>query len=214
MKKQLLILGVILYLFSGAEIVSATLLTANSAVSSQTISLWGRTYNDVNNVAKAIDGEIPSEYTRWTTDTAWWSTGNPTSEYITIDYGELFTIEDIILSVDNNDAYRVDFSTDNSSWTQLFAFEENVSEDVTWGMDTISTIAGDQEYVAALDFNPVQAQYFKIYATGGDRSYSVGEFSAYGTASGAAPVPEPATMLLAGIGLIGIAGSRLRKNKQ
>ena len=152
--------------------------------------------------AAIIDGYTPPEWTQWQTTTTWWV---GTGSQFTIDYGSAFTLADVVVSVDNNDSYRVDYSLDNLSWTTLFNIAWGQG-DVGWGMDTFSTVAGDLEY-HGVDFAPVSTRYLKIYATGGDNLYSVGELQSYGTAQ----VPEPSSILLAGAGLTCLAVARRRR---
>ncbi len=191
-----------------ASMASADLLTPVS------IAGAGTYYNSAGLGADAIIDDIfPIEGSIWTDGwfggthqgltTYWFS--DPS---FTIDYGALFTIEDIIVSVDNNDSYRIDYSVDSSSWINLVNISNSYGE-VNWGMDTMSTFSGDSEYISALDFSSVQAQYLRIFATGGDHMYSVGELQAYGT-----PVPEPSIMLLLGTCLAVSAGIRLRRKKK
>jgi hypothetical protein len=156
----------------------------------------------VNNSVNAGNNVFPSEWGQWQTNTAWW-TG--TAPIITFSYSQVFNIEDILLSVDNNDNYSVEYSLDNSTWTNLFNISSSYGE-VGWGMDTMSTLSGHPEYIAALDFAPVQAQFLRIFATGGDNSYSVGEFQAFGSAVSAVPVPAAAFLFAPA--LMGFLGFR------
>ena len=48
----------------------------------------------------------------------------------------------------------------------------------------------------------------------GDFYFDYAKLTAYGCDNGAAPVPEPATMLLLGTGLVGIAGYGRKKLKK
>ncbi len=58
-------------------------------------------------------------------------------------------------------------------------------------------------------FGPIQARYFKLDAlVSTSNHFNIGEV-AFGAS--AAPVPEPATMLLFGLGLLGLAGVNRRK---
>ncbi len=179
----------------------AALLTADS------VSYTGDGIGWYHYETKMIDGIIPVEHTDWRVHTTYWG---GTGAQFTIDYGALFLIEDLVVSVDNNDYYTVEYSTDHSTWSNLFDISKNVGEQ-GYGMDTMSTVAGNTEYIASLDFTTVTAQYLRIFATGGDNSYSVGEIQAYGIPNA---VPEPATMLLFGTGLAGLVGSRMRKKKK
>ena len=153
-----------------------------------------------HNEALIIDGIFPGQGTGWTSAaTVYWN--GPESKF-EIDYGALFTIEDVTLSVDNNDSYLVEFSQDGAVWSSLFTVDIGDGE-ITWGMDTMTSMAGEAEYVSGIDFEPVEARYLRIMSVGGDNMYSVGEIQAYGT--GDAPVPEPSTLLLFGAGAAGMA---------
>ena len=196
MKKLLVFLCAMLLVFAiTPSLGQATLIPASSASGTGF-------YNNSPNLL--IDGIIPGQGTLWNLNTnVWW---NGTGPIFTIDLGGLYYVEDIILSVDNNDSYDVDYSVNNSDWSSLFSLSSAYGE-VNWGMDTMGTIAGDSEYVWQINFSvPVEAQYLRIYAIGGDNSYAVGELQSYGE-----PVPEPATMLLLGFGLIGLAGIGRKK---
>jgi len=174
-----------------------------SVLSPVTVSATG-TYNGLVYIN---DGTFPGEFSQWQTSTTWWSGEGPK---FTIDYGSTYNITDVTLSVDNNDDYRVEWSNDNASWNQLFSISRHYGE-VSWGMDTMSTDNMNiAEYISNIDFAPVEAQFLRIFATGGDRLYSVGEFQASGTDVSAVPVPT--AFWLMGSGIIGLL-SISRKNK-
>ena len=107
MKKKLMVLiGIIVF---SAGICSAALLTPVSITGA-----GGTYYHDAGLI---IDGTIPNEGSSWTgyTNTYWRSK----DVYFTIDYGSDIVIEDIVVSVDNNDHYKIDYSIDGSLWTHL-----------------------------------------------------------------------------------------------
>jgi hypothetical protein len=167
---------------------SATTLSGNPS------SITGATY--------AGDSSFPTERAFWKNSTAWW---HGTDQVMSFTYTQVFNIEEILLSVDNNDEYRVQSSLDGSTWSTLFDINRSHGEH-NYGMDTMSTLAGHGEYIAALNFAPVQAKFLRIFATGGDNSYSVGEFQAYGSTVSAVPVPAAALMFAPA--LLGFMGLR------
>jgi len=189
-------------LFMGIAWVSSV--SATQLIAFDTVSGTG-TYTGA--LTLLTNNVFPAEGGAWQTNTVWWK-NQESAAIFNFDMGESYHVEDVILSVDNNDRYRVDYSTDNNNWQPLFEISNTYGE-ITWGMDTMGTNSSLAEYVSQIDFTPITAQYLRIYATGGDHMYSVGEFQAYGTQ----PVPEPATLILFGSGLAGIAGLRRKQGK-
>jgi len=191
-----------------AKITVYSLILFTSSASAATLlapSLIGST-GAINYTEKAADSVFPSEGGFWKTNTAYWSGTTPS---LTISFSEIFEIEDILVSVDNNDSYQIDYSTDGSSWASLLNIRSNYGE-VWSGMDTMSSLSGHSEYISGIDFSPVLAQYLRISATGGDNSYSVGELQAFG--SNVSAVPVPAAVLMFTPALLGFFGLRRKAN--
>jgi F5/8 type C domain/PEP-CTERM motif len=186
-----------------------------------------------NSLDLLTDGTFPAEWSPWdstsTVSFNQWGSGYD-REFFIFDMGSLFTINDIAISVDNNDSYTIEYSTDQSNWLNLTTVDLHFGN-VTNGMDTMTTISGNFGYVGGLDFTQsVLAQYLRIYVDGwqgstgtsspdvGDGAYALGEFQAFGEAyvappTGPAPVPEPSTFLLLGGGIAGLAFYRRRTKK-
>jgi len=150
-----------------------------------------------NNTSLLIDGSIPPEGTVWTNPTnVYWSSTVPT---FTLDFGSVYTLDDLLIQVDNNDDYRIDYSLNGSGWSTLYTIPIGLGN-INNGMDTFTQ--------SDINFTPVNARYLRISATGGDDKYAVSEIQAFGTSV----VPEPGTITLLGSGLL--LGQVFRRRKQ
>jgi len=180
-----------------------------------------------NNLDLLTDGTFPAEGSHWQSDSTvyfnQWSEAYD-REYFVFDMGSFFLIDDMSISVDNNDSYTIEYSTDQSNWLGLTVVDLGFGE-VSGGMDTMTSISGESEYISGLDFaQSGPGQYLRIYVDGwqydgsGDGAYSLGEFQVFGEAYVAppeapAPVPEPSTLLLLGAGLGGLMVYRRKAKK-
>jgi hypothetical protein len=132
----------------------------------------------------------------------------------TIDLGAKFNVTGVLWSVDNNDSYTLQTSTDNVTFSTLFTVQiadGNIAVS-PGGMDTMTSFAGT-DFVANMAFSPVDARYIRVSAVDGDGLYSIGEVQAFGQltpVSGA--VPEPSTYGIVGAAaLAGLVLLRRRK---
>ncbi len=168
-------------------------------ISQASLSVTGTgSYN--HSLSLLTDGTVPTEGSYWLgSESINWT---DTTTTFTLDLGSLSNINNILVSVDNNDDYSVEWSTDNQSWYSLLTIDSSYGE-ITWGMDTMSSDSANPEYISALDFAPVTAQYIRIFATGGDDSYAIGELQV-----SSSPVPVPPAVLLFASSLLGFLGFR------
>ncbi|NLI46307.1 MAG: hypothetical protein GX414_04290 [Acidobacteria bacterium] len=128
-----------------------------------------------NKPSLLVDDKIVEEGTAWTDDqTVHWS--DP-GVYFIIDFGKIRPVFDIMIQVDNNDDYIVDYSVDGTAYTRLFAIGAD-DGNVTYGMDTMISLDAHPAYEPKIDFKPVRARFLKVYALGGDGLYAVTEVDA------------------------------------
>ncbi len=119
-----------------------------------------------------IDGRIPVEGGEWDAETSvYWS--DPESFFV-IDLGRLKEVTGIQIQVNPGNGYRVDYSQEGREYIPLLEILDP-GGDVDAGMDTISTVPGNSEYIPDLDFFPVQARYLKVYAVEGSGPFAVSE---------------------------------------
>ena len=150
-----------------------------------------------NSTALIHDGAIPAQGSVWNLpDKVWWNT--TTTPTFTLDLGAIYLLQDFVVSLDNNDTYRFQYSTDNVTYNNLVDVSSAFGE-IGGGMDTFSSVFGNPDYVAGVDFTATSARYVRVFATAGDNSYSTGEIQLFGESA----VPEPSTFVLltAGLGL-------------
>ena len=163
------------------------------------------------------------ENNNWLANSIWWS---DSSGVITMDLGSSFAVQDILIQVDSNDQYQLDYSIDNTSWSSLFTISPEDGE-ISYGMDTMSSDPLHSEYMANMTFATVEAQYLRISASGGDSAYFLSELQVFGNplndtnsveayfaqAQTVSPVPAPPSLMLFSAGLIILAGLQYRRKK-
>jgi len=139
-------------------------------------------------------------------DSAWWIG----SKSITMDFGSSFMLQEVLIQVDTEDSYQVDYSIDNINWSTLFTVNPT-DGDLTKGMDTMSSDVLHEDYVASMDFLAVETRYLQISAFDGDNLYFISELQAF---TGVSPVPAPPSIMLFGAGLMMLMGVQYRRKKQ
>jgi hypothetical protein len=138
------------------------------------ITSTGEFENDMNLI---IDGRIPFEESEWNdAQNVFWE--DPEVSFI-IDLGQIYEVTGIVIQVDTNDDYRIEYSVNSVDYIVLTEILSSDGE-VLGGMDTMSSIPDHPEYVEDLEFFPLRARYLRIYATEGDGRFSISEFQVFG----------------------------------
>jgi len=134
----------------------------------------GTYYNYINSI---IDGKIPPEESEWNANPCvYWE--DMETNFI-IDLGAVFRVTGILLQVDSDDDYQIDYSLDGEEYFPLLEIMGGDGE-VESGMDTMSSIPDNLEFISEWEIAVVEARFIKIYATGGNEAYSVSELQIFG----------------------------------
>jgi hypothetical protein len=124
-----------------------------------------------------IDGYIPAEGSSWEgEDIIAWS--DPETYFI-VDLGRRRNVAALEIQVNGQNGYRIDYSLDDQTYISLVKWTGTGGE-IESGMETLSTDPASPEYVADLDFFPVDARYIKIYAVEGLGPFAVSELQIFG----------------------------------
>lgn len=119
-----------------------------------------------------VDGRIPQQGSAWDGEgCVFWA---EEGVFFVVDLGSQRTVRDLLIQVDNNDTYHVEYSADGTTWKRLATVSEDAGT-VPNGMDTFCSSPKHAEHEPTVAFQPVQARYLKLYAAGGDGSYSASE---------------------------------------
>ncbi|MCG7853628.1 MAG: hypothetical protein MIO92_14000 [Methanosarcinaceae archaeon] len=130
-----------------------------------------------NNAGVLIDRAIPPEETEYTDPACvYWHTAGT---YFIIDLGSVVQIEGITIQVDNNDDYSLEVSEDGKKYSPLLFISSDWGE-MGFGMETISTVKGNPEYIPEAALVPSRGRYLKLSAGGGDDAYAASEVLVFG----------------------------------
>jgi len=128
-----------------------------------------------NSPSLIFDGKMVPDKTSWDSDTcvSW----EIASVQFLFDLGAVLDIKDIVVQLDTNDGYYIDYSEDGKNFKNLLR-KSSEDGDIREGMNTFSTISGTPKYIDKMDFKPVKARYIMVYADpkDGDGCYSIAEF--------------------------------------
>lgn len=226
MKKQLIGLGISLSLLGGVGMANAGLIDMSSAEARQSTNL-GDVYSQYSyaNAGLAIDGNTDGDFFNNKSTS---STQLESNAFWTVDLGSSFALDDIVIwqRTDNTNFRFTDFTV--SIWDDL-GNKTWDSVDYSWssGPDAFMTIdlMGDNSGNAVwgqtvtiqrsttgyLQLAEVQLYSYEGEVVSNDLGDDGNSFESVG---GTEPVPEPATMLLFGTGLVGLMGSRIRRKKK
>jgi hypothetical protein len=192
MKKLLLVLAIIALLPCVAQAALLNLSGATATASTQYLSYVA---------ANAIDAN-PSTM---------WNAGihatSASPAWLKVDLGALYDVDSIALKSKDTSYSKAYYIT--------FDLYYATTPDV-WQLAGSGTLYDDPiTYINSINLGGQQAQYLKFEVDGGTHWAHLAEMEVYGQAStsngngGQAPVPEPASMILFGVGLVGLM--RFRK---
>ncbi|MEE9390838.1 MAG: hypothetical protein V3U91_06305, partial [Candidatus Aminicenantaceae bacterium] len=105
-----------------------------------------------NRIQLLVDGQMPAEGSEWDGELCvHWEN---TETFFVFDLGGVFQVNGILLQVDSDDDYQIDYSLNGEEYFPLLAIGAGDGE-VESGMDTMSTVIDDPENVPGWELSPV-----------------------------------------------------------
>ena len=140
-----------------------------------------------DDVEVLIDQDMPKEETDYKDQACvyWYSDYT----YFIIDLGRVVHIQGIAMQMDNNDDYFLEASLDGEDFRPLLYVSSKWGE-TPEGMETISTIKGDSEFIPQAVICSSRTRFLKLSARGGDEVYAVSEVMVFGDEMAGVAAPE------------------------
>lgn len=223
MKKKLLAgLATGLFLVSLVGMANATILIYSNDFENAVGSEWSNTKTEYDNDTSIFLGRFGNETVSLNL------TGLDTHTEVAIAF-------DLIIwdSWDGervNSVYGMDFQGLNADGASIYKYSFTNFNDPVSNPDTTPQLTGNfgfagwadslyENFNDGFNFSHTDSELtLSFYGSGlqsiSDESWAIDNIEVYSNADDIAPVPEPATMLLLGTALVGLAGTRLRRKKK
>ncbi|UCC41536.1 MAG: discoidin domain-containing protein [Candidatus Aminicenantes bacterium] len=153
---------------------ATSLESESKIIQPEKVEAIGTYYNNINSI---IDGKIPPEESEWNANPCVYWEDMETN--FVIDLGAVFEVTGILLQVDGDDDYQIDYSLDGEEYFPLLEIMSGDGE-VESGMDTMSSIPDNVEFISEWEIAVIEARFIKIFATGGNEAYSISELQIFG----------------------------------
>jgi len=134
------------------------------------------TGNFSNSAGLIIDGRVPFEESEWNgQECVFW---DEPDTFFTLDLGDVYEIAGLVVQVDSDDDYRIEYSVNGDDYVPLVEIMRTDGE-VAVGMDTLSSLPRHPEFISELEFFPIRARWIRVFALDGNGGFSVSEVQVF-----------------------------------